>query len=315
MEKVLVLGATGGTGKALVQELIFRGIPTIAFGRNKKALETLAVELNHPKQLEFAYGDVFDWQSVRDAGKTADIILQASNVPYHEMAAKSLLLAESVMKAAEANGQKIVFVDGIYVYGPNPGYAVEETYIRKPNSKKGKIRIAMEDLIFSSSWKQSKALIVRLPDYYGPTSKNAYLNPTLESLAVGKPALFIGDTNVKREYIYLPDAAKMIVNVAAIEESFGRNWNLPGQTISAKEIQKIAQEITGKKTFLIPVGKWMLTIVGLFDSFLKEVVEMMYLTENPLVLSGAQYEKEIGNIPLTPFSTGIKETFATYINK
>ncbi|TGM58242.1 SDR family NAD(P)-dependent oxidoreductase [Leptospira vanthielii] len=309
MEKVLVLGATGGTGKALVQELLTRGIGTIAFGRNQGALESLANELGNPEKLELALGDVFQWESVREAAKTADIIFQTANVPYHEMADKSLLLAESVMKAAQANFQKIVFVDGIYVYGPNPGYVVEESYLRKPNSKKGKIRIEMEKLIFSSSWLQSKPLIVRLPDYYGPTSKNAYLNPTLEGLAFGKPSLFIGETGVKREYIYLPDAAKMIVNVASKESSYRRNWNLPGQTISGKEILKIAKQITGKKTFLIPIGKKTLMIAGIFDSFLREVVEMMYLTKDPLVLSGVQYEREIGTIPQTPFEKGLKETF------
>lgn len=309
MEKVLVLGATGGTGKALVQELIARGIGVIAFGRNKEALDHLAQELGNPDKMELALGDVFHWESIREAAKTATMIFQASNVPYHEMATKSLLLAESVMKAAEANSHKVVFVDGVYVYGPNPGYTVEETYVRKPNSKKGIIRIEMEKLIFSSRWKQSKPLIVRLPDYYGPTSKNSYLNPTLEGLAFGKPSLFIGDTTVKREYIYLPDAAKMIVNVALKDSSYRRNWNLPGQTISAKEIVKIAKQITGKSAFLIPIGKITLMIVGIFDRFLREVVEMMYLTKDPLVLSGVQYEREIGNIPKTPFFIGLKETF------
>ena len=33
MKKVIVLGATGGTGTAIVKELLNREIPTIAFGR------------------------------------------------------------------------------------------------------------------------------------------------------------------------------------------------------------------------------------------------------------------------------------------
>ncbi|TGN20011.1 SDR family NAD(P)-dependent oxidoreductase [Leptospira idonii] len=309
MEKVLVLGATGGTGKALVQELVRVGVPTIAFGRNKTSLETLREELGNPKSLELALGDVFDWERVRDVAKDADVIFQASNVPYQEMAAKSMLLAESVMKAA-ADGKKIVIVDGIYVYGPNPGYAVEETHPKTPNSKKGKIRLEMENLIFSERWKKAKPLIVRLPDYYGPTSQNAYLNPTLKGLVEGKPAIFIGDTKVNREYVYLPDAAKMIIEVAKKESSYGRNWHIPGKTISALEIAEIAKHITGKKGRLIPIGRITLSVLGIFDSFLKEVVEMLYLMQDPLILSGTQYEKEIGAIPFTPFPEGLKETFS-----
>lgn len=41
---------------------------------------------------------------------------------------------------------------------------------------------------------------------------------------------------------------------------------------------------------------------------MKEVVEMLYLTEEPLTLSGAKYEKWIGPIIATPFEEGITAT-------
>ena len=41
---------------------------------------------------------------------------------------------------------------------------------------------------------------------------------------------------------------------------------------------------------------------------MKEVVEIMYLTEETFILNGEKYEKRIGKIPATPYQEGLKET-------
>ena len=41
----------------------------------------------------------------------------------------------------------------------------------------------------------------------------------------------------------------------------------------------------------------MIQFIGLFDKQMKEFVEMLYLTEKPVVLSGEKYEKCIGELP------------------
>ena len=43
---------------------------------------------------------------------------------------------------------------------------------------------------------------------------------------------------------------------------------------------------------------------------MKEVVEMLYLTKEPLVLSRQKYERSIGPVQATPFAEGIAETIA-----
>ncbi|ANC22392.1 NADH-ubiquinone oxidoreductase subunit 6 [Bacillus cereus] len=41
----------------------------------------------------------------------------------------------------------------------------------------------------------------------------------------------------------------------------------------------------------------MIQFIGLFDKQMKKFVEMLYLTEKPVVLSGEKYEKCIGELP------------------
>lgn len=315
MKKAIVLGATGGNGQVIVSELLNRGIEVIAFGRSQNKLEALMARHNHHLNLTYKQGDIFDYQTIVDAAKDADVIFQCANVKYQEMAEKLMPLGESVMKAADALGKRIVIVDGIYVYGHQVAKG-DENHPQNPHTKKGKLRVAFEQLIFSGKWKRAKALIVRLPDYYGPTSQNSYLQPTLDGVAAGKTSIFIGNLKTPREYVYLPDAAKMIVNIAEKDDSYGENWNIPGAgLISGKEIIRIARKVTGNQKAVIPLTKNVIRLLGLFDEFMREIVEIMYLTKEGFVLSGEKYEKRIGAIPATPFQKGLEVTLQALIDK
>lgn len=279
MKKAIVLGATGGSGQVIVSELLSRGKEVIAFGRSESKLEQLMKEHDHSQQLTYRIGDIFDYKTIVEAAEDAEVIFQCANVPYQEMALRLLSLGESVMKAADILGKKIVIVDGIYVYGHQVTKG-DENHPKQPHTKKGKIRVEFEKLIFSQKWKNAKALIVRLPDYYGATSQNSYLQPTLNGLAANKMTVFIGDLKTPREYVYLPDAAKMIVEIAEKDDSYGEDWNIPGPgLISGDEIIQIARLVTGQKKMVLPLTKNIIQILGLFNPFMKEVVEIMYLTK------------------------------------
>lgn len=179
------------------------------------------------------------------------------------------------------------------------------------------MKLEFERMFFSRRWSNTQGLIVRLPDYYGPTANEAsYLGSTLESIAAGKPAMFIGNMNVPREYVYLPDAAVMIVELACREEAYGQNWNIPGTgTISGRDIVKIAQVAQGSKKPVISVGRIGLSLLGTFVPVMKEIVEMLYLTQEPVILSGGKYERNVGPIPTTPFEQGITETVLALMSR
>lgn len=164
--------------------------------------------------------------------------------------------------------------------------------------------------MFSDRWNRARVMIVRLPDYYGPTANEAsYLGSTLEAIAAGSMAFFIGNMRVPREFIYLPDAAFMIAELAGRDDAYGENWHIPGAgLISGKEIVRIARQASGSSKPVIPLGRGGLSLLGMGVPVLKEVVEMLYLTEEPLVLSGDKYERLIGPVRATSFEEGISAT-------
>lgn len=62
---------------------------------------------------------------------------------------------------------------------------------------------------------------------------------------------------------------------------------------------------------VFPLTKNIIQILGLFNPFMKEVVEIMYLTKEGFILDGEKYEKRIGPIPKTPYKEGMEETMRT----
>ncbi|WP_019914747.1 NAD-dependent epimerase/dehydratase family protein [Paenibacillus sp. HW567] len=313
VNKVLVLGATGGTGTVIIAELLKRGIETVAFGRSLPKLKQLAARLGNPAGLSLKAGDVFSADDVFAAGQGADVIVHSASVPYNEMTTRLLPMGEAVMEAADRLAAKVVAVDGIYPYGRRKDeQPISEDFPKNPHTKKGKIKLEFERMFFSPRWNRSKGMIVRLPDYYGPTANDAsYLGTTFEAIAAGKLAMFIGNMTVPREYVYLPDAAVMIVELALREEAYGQNWNIPGAgTISGKDIVRLARAASGKSGPVLPVGAFGLSLLGLFIPVMKEIVEMLYLTKEPLRLSGRKYERFAGPIPATSFEDGIRETIS-----
>ncbi|MCL6460002.1 MAG: NAD-dependent epimerase/dehydratase family protein [Gorillibacterium sp.] len=315
MKKAIVLGATGGVGNPLTAELVSRGIETIAFGRSMSKLEALKQELGNPSLLHLVTGNAFNSEDIIKAAGEADVIFHCANIPYHEMQAKLLPLGEAVMIAAEHLGAKVVIADGIYPYGRRTMDKATEEHPKQPHTRKGKVRLAYEELIFSPRWSRAKPLIVRLPDYYGPSAQASYLNVTMEAIAAGKPTAFIGNMKTPREYVYLPDAARMIVEIAEHDESYGQNWHIPGpRLISGREIVQIAQKASGKRKMVIPMGRLTLSLAGLFNPVMKEVVEMFYLTEEPFVLSGEKYERKIGPLTWTPHELAIAETIRSLMD-
>jgi len=303
MKKALVLGATGGIGYALVRELVERGVEVVAFSRGKERLHAL---YQNESKVSIFSGDALVEKDVIEAADGVDVIFHAVSFPYQEWKDKHPLCIEIIVRAAEMHQTKIALVDNIYAYGRQSKIEVIEDTKKEPHTKKGKIRLAMENRLKRSN---VPCLIVHMPDLYGPNAENTLLYETLKSVVLNKSANFVGDIKVAREYIFTLDGAKAMVELALREDTYNQNWNIPSaHPITGEEIIEILRKEVGYKKSIRTVSKTMIRFIGLFQPFMREMVEMMYLTEDPVILSGNKYEVKIGPIPHTPYKKGIKET-------
>ncbi|MBM7648865.1 nucleoside-diphosphate-sugar epimerase [Bacillus ectoiniformans] len=309
MKKALVAGASGGIGYALVLELVSRRVEVVAFSRGKAKLDSLYKEHNH---VTIFPGDALNESDMMKAAEGVDVIFHAVSFPYPEWEEKHLACIDIMIKTAQTQQAKIALADNIYAYGLQSNGKVTEAAKKNPHTKKGKIRLDMENRLKQSS---VPSLIVHLPDLYGPNAENTVFYETLKNAIQNKTANFVGNTKIAREFIYTFDGAKAVVELALREDAYNQNWNIPSsRPITGEELVAILRDETGYSKSIRPVSKTMIRLIGLFSPFMKEMVEMMYLTETPVILSGEKYEKEIGPLHQTSYQEGLRETLA-WMNK
>lgn len=303
MKRALVLGASGGMGYSIVNELTNRGVEVIAFARSEQKLKNLYSER---QEITIQTGDISNLQDIVAAAKDVDIIFQTANIPYPEWEDKLVPFFQNVLKAAEIQKTKLVLVENIYAYGRSTGVKVTENTLKQPHTKKGKIRLQVEQLVKQST---VPTIIAHFPDFYGPNAENTLMHFTLKDAVQNKKAMFVGNQTIAREFIYTPDGAKAVVNLSMHDNAYGQNYNIPGyDVITGEEIVQIIRDLFGYDKTVRTVSKNMIRFLGIFDANMREVVEMFYLNEEPVVLDGSKYETEIGPLPRTSYHEGIKQT-------
>lgn len=302
MKKALVLGASGSMGYAIVNELCGRGIHVVAFARNKERLGAL---FSGNKHVEVVAGDVFVKEDIMNAAKDVDIIFHVVNIPYSDWEKQQEKLLINILEVSKHYGIKLGIVDNIYAYGRQGEGLVKEEAKKRPHTKKGKIRLQLEEMAKQAN---VRMFIAHFPGFYGPNAESTLVHHTLKGILANKMSSFVGDKKIAREYIFTPDGAKAMVELALHDEAYGQNWNIPGYgVITGEEMIQHIRELTGYTKRLITVKRGMIQFIGLFDKQMKEFMEMLYLTEKPVVLSGEKYERYIGDIPKTSYYNGLKE--------
>lgn len=302
MRKALVLGASGGMGYAIVKELSNRGIMVTAFARNREKLERLFADNNN---ITIYAGDIFCIEDLDGAAVGMDMIFQSVNIPYSEWKKKLPIIMSNILLTAKKHSTKLAIVDNVYAYGRSLGKKMSETTEKNPHTKKGRIRLEVEKMIKKS---EVPALIAHFPDFYGP-NVDSILHYTLSTIVKDKNSSFVGNQSIAREYIYTPDGAKAIINLALEDKAYGHNWNIPGYgVISGEEIIKTIRASSGYQKKVSTVTKNMIRFLGLFNRQMREVLEIFYLNEEPVVLNGEKYEELLGPVPCTPYRKGLQQT-------
>lgn len=300
MKNAVVLGASGGMGYALVMELVSRGFSVTAFARNEKRLKEL---FGHIKEVMIQPGDASIEMDVKQVCKEKEFIFHSINIPYPEWTNGHPIIMKNVIAAVKEEGANLILADNIYAYGKQSVPVTEEAP-KNPHTKKGKIRLQLEKMVQEAN---IPYLVIHFPDYYGPNAENTYIHFTLSQILQNRSSQFVGALNLAREYIYTPDGAKAAVELALTPHAYRQNWNIPGAgTLTGHEFIGIVREATGYRKKVMSVKKGMISFLGIFDKMMRESVEMMYLIEKPVLLSGSKYEREIGTLPRTPYEKGIR---------
>ncbi len=118
----------------------------------------------------------------------------------------------------------------------------------------------------------------------------------------------VGPIDTPHEFVFVPDVGPVALDLAAKPEARGRWWNLAGAgTTTQRQMAELAFAQTGKKMKVRVAGKTMLRMMGLFNPFMRELVEMHYLQTTPVLMDDTALTTLLGTVKKTPYQEGVRQ--------
>lgn len=302
----LVLGATGGIGGETARQLR-------AAGWRVRALARRAAE---GEGLEWVRGDAMNRSDVARAAAGCAVIVHAVNPPgYRRWAELVLPMLDNTIAAALAEQATIVLPGTVYNYGPDAFPLIAEDAPQNPRTRKGRIRVALEQRLQAAAGRGCRVLIVRAGDFFGPRAGNSWFAQGL--VKPGRPVARIAlpGRGVGHQWSYLPDVARTLV--ALLErrgelqpfENFhmAGHWDADGEQMAAA-IRRAVLRRGGAEPSTAPFPWWLVTLASPFVATLRELREMRYLWRQPVRMSNARLIGILGAEPHTPLDEAVEAT-------
>lgn len=302
-----VLGASGATGRAVIQVLQNRNLTVRAVERSVKI-----------KGVESIKADLLNSEQTKNAIQGSTYVYLCVGLPYRsDIWLKDFPhLMQNVIDACVATNANLIFFDNVYMYGVPPlAIPFDENHPQNPITKKGIARKQTADLLLKAIKENKlKAVIGRSADFYGPYAVNSpFYISFLDRMLIHKTPQSISKSGIKHTYAYSNDNGKALVELALTPSTYGDVWHLPvGDPIIIEEVLAIFNKELGtnyKISFLPPL---MRKILSLFIPVLKEAGEMVYQFNDEYIMSFDKFKKQFPDFKVTPYEQGIKEMINSF---
>jgi len=307
MERVAIFGAAGAIGLSVAPELERLGVPFRVVGRSKEKLERAFGGFPHA---EVFAADLSDSRSAGAAARGVDTILYCVGLPYPSHNLHPVLMRTTVEAAKAVGVRRLALVSSVYPYGVPRASRVDETHPREPNTVKGRYRKEQEDVVLEAHRSGAlQTLILRLPDFYGPHAELSLAHQVFSAAVAGKTANWPGVVNTAHEFVFVPDVGPVLAEMASRDDCYGEAWHYggPGAINTLDFITRVYRAV-GLAPKYRAVGRGMLKIVGWFDPTVRELVEMLYLQETPVILDDSKLDRKLGGLRKTSYDEGIRRT-------
>jgi nucleoside-diphosphate-sugar epimerase len=306
METIALVGATGAIGKSVASALREQGRRFRVIGRSRSALEKT---FGSNPLAEVAVWDPANEETIRNALKGATAVVYLVGVPYTDFRLHPILMRRVLDAAIAEKVDRLLLIGTLYVFGPARSARVTEDHLREPHTFKGRMRKEQEDLVLAAHTNgKIKTTVLRLPDFYGPGVERSLLSDLFVAAKQNRRAKLMGPINRPHEFVFVPDVGPVVAKLLDAPAAFGRAWNLGGAGVTTQlELARLAY---GERPRYVVAGKMMLRLMGLFDPFLREFVEMHYLLTDPLIVDDSALQQLLGGITKTPYKEGVRQSLA-----
>ena len=307
MTQTVVIGH-GAVGRATVERLTAAGRPVLVAQR--KAPAAL------PGGAQFEACDVLDATAVRAIFAKGTQVVVAIGFAYRGAVWRDVWprAIRNIIAAAAETKARVVFIDNLYMYGPQAAPLREDmpltSYGVKPRVRADVTRMWMEAVRTQGI----KFAALRAPDFYGPGVTLSHLGDVgFAAIAKGRSAMLIAPPDTPHDFAYVPDIARAAVSLLdAEDDAFGRAWHVPCAPIKTpREILSIGAYALGVKLKIASLPLAILPALGLAVPFAREMAEMRFQWQWPYKVDWSRWAARFWSDP-TPFEVGAPATALSF---
>ncbi|RAI45750.1 NAD-dependent epimerase/dehydratase family protein [Rhodoplanes roseus] len=300
--RVLVLGAAGRFGRVAAEAFRDAGWQVASLVRGsatpRVAPGTEVITL-----------DARDTESVVEAARGADVVVHALNVPFSQWQAEAFGLAETAIATARASGALLMMPGNVYGYGTGMPEVLDETTPMRPTSRKGALRVAIEQRLRAESEAGMRVVVVRAGDFYGGNAGGWIDRVVVNHITHGRLA-YPGPLDVIHPWAYLPDLAPTFVRLAERREALPAfaDFGFAGHAVTGGELTTAIAKAVGRSFKIDRMQWWMLRVLAPVVPIFRELCEIDYLWKTPHRLDQRRLAATLGSVPHTPFAAALAAT-------
>lgn len=238
MKNVLVTGANGFIGTALVQKLIEQNYNVLEFNSDDGDIaDTNFCEVFINKNIDYIF---------HTAAKTFVPDSWKHPIDFYKT---SVIGTGNILELCREQNIPITFVSA-YLYGAPEKLPISEDDQIKSNNPYAHSKYLAEELCkFYSEYYDVKVTIARPFNIYGKNQKEMFLIPYIIKQVLNDSIINIKDLKPKRDYIYIDDLIDALVKTMQTKKQFSVYNFGSGIELSVEEIITIVQDVvsTDKK--------------------------------------------------------------------
>ena len=306
MDGLITIIGYGAVGRATARALAARGTSVRVAQRSRPA--------DLPAGSTYVPCDVLDADAVARAVAGASQVVMAVGFPYDRRVWRDAWpkAMTNTLAACEAAGARMVFVDGLYMLGPQDAPLREDMPLTNQGAKPT-IRAAVTRLWLAATGRVRVAAL-RVPDFYGPGVGNSHIGDTgFGRLARGKAALLLAPLDTPHDFAYVPDVARAVVTLLdAPDDAYGQAWNMPcAPTRTPREILALGAAALGVRPRVTTIPLRSLPFLGLFAPFLREVADVGFTWDRPYRVDASKFAARFWS-DATPFERGAEQAAVSF---
>ncbi|MBV7408860.1 MULTISPECIES: epimerase [Roseobacteraceae] len=296
MSSVIVLGVKGRFGRAAADAFAEAGWRVTRAGRGLSGEGCVDV-------------DATETAAVVSACAGHQVIVNAVNPLYHHWADTVPRVTEAVIVAARAADATVMIPGNIYNYGRDMPPMLTEDTPWGAETRKGKIRIRMEEAYRDSG---VRTIVLRGGDFLDTKASGNWFESYIAPKAGQGKLTYPGPRHLVHAWAYLPDMARAMVALAERRLEFDgfEEFGFGGYALTGHDLIALVEDVMDKPMRVSRLPWWAVGVMGLWSPLMREVVEMQYIWHRPHQVDGAKLRAALPEFRETP----VRDAIATSLS-